>query len=90
MGLKTRRKDEGERWTFRDPAEVCARRQEADRRAATRTCAGCKHLIGSPLGGPEVACDVRVRRPAKSVADSRRCALYHLQKDPPVTETGSQ
>ena len=73
----TRRDDDGESWTYRDPEGVYARRQGKDLKRAERTCAGCIHILPSPIkGDTAIACDKRMRRPSRSVEESRRCEIH--------------
>jgi LSD1 subclass zinc finger protein len=70
--------DWGERqWERRcAPDEVLMRRQALELHVRPRSCGGCRHVLASPLGGPEVACSKR-NRPARSrIEDTRRCDLY--------------
>jgi hypothetical protein len=62
---------------YRDPMEVVAERQQTEINRRARTCAGCRHVIPSPIkGDTAIACDKRARRPSRSVEESRRCELH--------------
>lgn len=69
-----KRRDDGEAWTRRDPERVFERRQRDGE--PERTCEGCRHIVQSPKGGPEVACERRMRPPKKDIDATRRCD-YH-------------
>ncbi len=52
-----------------DPSLVLERKQ-------AQTCAGCRLLLKSPHGGPEVACRKKKRSPAARVELTKRCEIY--------------
>lgn len=75
--MKPPKREFGERWQYKDPAEVLDRTRGIAAAEARRTCAGCPHIIKSPIrGDTAIACDKRRRRPSTSVEESRRCELH--------------
>lgn len=80
MGLKPKR-EFGEKWQFRDPAEVLDRARGIAAAEAAKTCAGCRHILKSPIrGDPAIACNKRMRRPSMSVEESRKCEIHEEGK----------
>jgi len=53
----------------RNPLDILIERESG-------TCKGCRLVLPSPFGGPEVACDKRMRPAARCIEDTKRCAIY--------------
>ena len=57
----------------KDPLEILIARENG-------TCKGCVSVLTSPFGGPEVACNKRMRPAALRIEESKRCMLYTLEE----------
>ncbi len=53
----------------RNPLDILIERE-------IRTCKGCCLVLPSPFGGPEVACNKRMRPAARCIEETKRCAIY--------------
>ena len=57
----------------KDPLEILIARERG-------TCKGCRLILKSPFGGPEVACKKRMRPAALRIEETKRCMLYTLEE----------